>query len=332
MRLTGSIALVLLAAALALPEPAGAQSGLPAGKLVLYTSQPDRDAAQTVAEFRKAHPGVEVEIFRSGTVEVMSRLAAEIAGGAPKADVLLVADAVSLEALKRDGRLLAYPEAKLDGFREGAFDKDRTYFGTKLITTGIAYNAAAKLKPQSWKDLMRPELKGQIAMPSPLYSGAAAIMLSAMAARGDLGWGFFEALKGADAQAVRGNGAVLKSVASGERAYGVLVDFMAFTAKQKGSPIEFVFPLEGAPAVTEPVAILKTTQNAAAAKAFVDFLLSDAGQKLAVAQGYIPAKAGIPNPSWLPAGTEIKLMPLDMGAILATTEADKKRFATMFGG
>lgn len=330
MTIKGAVTLVALAACAVLASAAGASAQ--SGKLVLYTSQPDRDAAQTVAEFRKAHPSVQVEIFRSGTVEVMGRVMAEIAGGAPKADVLLIADAVSLETLKRDGRLLPYMEAKTAGYRDGTYDKGKTYFGTKLITTGIAFNTAAKLKPASWKDLMRPELKGQIAMPSPLYSGAAAIMLSAFTQRKDLGWAFFDALKAANAQAVRGNGAVLKSVASGERSYGVLVDFMAFTAKQKGSPIDFVFPAEGAPAVTEPVAILKTSGNVAAAKAFVDFLLSDAGQKLAVAQGYIPAKTGIPNPSWLPAGTEIKLMPLDMGAILATTAADKKRFSTLFGG
>ena len=230
MGMTRGLTLLALAIAalLAGVPPVAAQSG----KLVLYTSQPDRDAAQTVAEFRKAHPAVEVEIFRSGTVEVMGRLAAEIAGGAPKADVLLIADAVSLETLKRDGRLLAYPEAKVEGYKDGTFDKDRTYFGTKLITTGIAFNTAAKLRPTSWKDLVRPELKGQVSMPSPLYSGAAAIMLSAMTARSDLGWEFFEGLKGGDAQAVRGNGAVLKSVASGERSYGVLVDL----ANLRGGP------------------------------------------------------------------------------------------------
>jgi iron(III) transport system substrate-binding protein len=323
-----TLTLALAGAWLALAGAAHAQSG----KLVLYTSQPDKDAAQTVAAFRKANPGVEVEIFRSGTTEVMSKLSAEFAAGAPKADVLLIADAVSMEALKRDGRLLAYPGAKVDGFRPGVFDPDRTYFGSKLITTGIAYNSAAKIKPTSWADLAKPEFKGQISMPSPLYSGAAAIMLSAMTARPDLGWSFFESLKAGEAQAVRGNGAVLKAVATGEKTYGVLVDFMAFTAKEKGSPVEFVFPKEGAPAVTEPVAIVKGTANEAAAKAFVDFILSDAGQQLAVSQGYIPAKAGIPNPSWLPAGTEINLMPLDLKGILATTEADKKRFAVMFGG
>ena len=301
------------------------------GKLVLYTSQPERDAAQTVAAFKRAQPGVEVEVFRSGTTEVMGKLAAEFAAGQPRPDVLLLADAASMETLKKDGRLSAYPEAKVDGLAPGSFDSDSTYFGSKLITTGIAVNTAAKSRPASWADLMRPEYKGQIAMPSPLYSGAAAIMLGTMTTRADLGWNFFEKLKASETVAVRGNGAVLNAVANGEKSYGVLVDFMAFNAKAKGSPVEFIFPAEGLPAVTEPVAILRTTQNAAAARAFVDFILSDEGQKLAVSMGYIPAKASVGMPAWYPAGAKINLMPTDIAKVVQSNSANLKRFAELFG-
>jgi iron(III) transport system substrate-binding protein len=106
---------------------------------------------------------------------------------------------------------------------------------------------------------------------------------------------------------------------------------MAFNAKAKGSPIEFVFPAEGLPAVTEPVAILKTTQNPAAARAFVDFILSDEGQKLAASMGYIPAKASVGMPSWLPAGTKINVMPSDIGNIVQNNSANLKRFSELFG-
>ena len=174
----------LALAAMAAAGPAPAQDVK--GKLVLYTSQPERDAAQTVAAFRKAHPGVDVEVFRSGTTEVMGKLAAEFAGGQPKPDVLLIADAASMEALKNDGRLQPYPEAKVDGLAPGSFDPGKTYFGSKLITTGIAVNTAAKGRPGSFADLAKPEYKGQLMMPSPLYSGAAAIMLGTMVSRPDL--------------------------------------------------------------------------------------------------------------------------------------------------
>ncbi len=98
-------------------------------------------------------------------------------------------------------------------------------------------------------------------MPSPLYSGAAAYLLSGFALDKDLGWDYFKNLKTNELASVKGNGAVLKSVASGEKPYGILVDFMALNAKAKGSPIEFVFPSEGVPAVTEPVAIMATAKT-----------------------------------------------------------------------
>jgi iron(III) transport system substrate-binding protein len=321
---------------------AGAAATLPAvmtqasaqsisGKLVLYTSQPDRDAQQTIAGFRRLHPGVEVEVFRSGTTEVMAKLAAEFAAGQARPDLLFIADAASMEMLKADNRLEAHAGAKLDGIPEGLVDKDRTYFGTKIISTGIVYNRAAAEKPTSWADLMKPAYKGQISMASPLYSGAAAIKLSAVTARPDLGWKFVEALKANDASAVRGNGAVLRAVATGEKAYGILVDFMAFNARQQGSPIEFVFPKEGVTVVTEPVAILRTAQNKPAARAFVDYLLSEEGQKLALSLGYFATRASVGRPAWLPAGQELNLMPVDISAVVKTMEEDKKRFAQMFG-
>ena len=140
-----------------------------------------------------------------------------------------------------------------------------------------------------------------------------------------------EKLKAGDAVAVRGNGAVMTAVANGEKSYGVLVDFMAFNAKAKGSPIDFIFPAEGLPAVTEPVAILKTTQNAAAARAFVDFILSDEGQRLAVSMGYIPARASVGMPSWYPAGAKINLMPTDIPKVVQANSENLKRFAELFG-
>ncbi|HEY3583419.1 MAG TPA: extracellular solute-binding protein, partial [Casimicrobiaceae bacterium] len=198
--------LISMLAAMLGAAPALAQTG---GKLVLYTSQPDRDAQRTVEGFKKTHPGIDVEIFRSGTTEVMSKLMAEIAAGAPRADVLLIADALSMERLKGANQLLAYPQADVRELPADAYDKDRTYFGTKLITTGIIVNRQATMKPRSWNDLLKPEARGQVALPSPLYSGAAAIHMAAL--RGDpaLGTDYYAKLAKNGAVALRGNGAVL---------------------------------------------------------------------------------------------------------------------------
>lgn len=307
-------------------------SAASAESLTLYTSQPEADASSTVAGFRAAHPDIDVQVYRSGSSDILAKLAAEFAAGSPQPDVLLIADAVSMELLKRDKRLLAYEEAPLEGIDASIYDADKTYFGSKLITTGIAYNSAAAHKPLHWADLAGTDYKDGLVMASPLYSGAAAYLLSGFANDATYGWDYFEKLKANETLSVRGNGAVLKSVASGEKPYGILVDFMAMNAKAKGSPIEFVFPEEGVPAVTEPVAILSTAKNVDGAKKFVDFILSDDGQKLALEQGYLPARKSIGRPSWLPENIEVKIMDFDIKAIVEHIEADKARFSELFGG
>jgi iron(III) transport system substrate-binding protein len=301
------------------------------GTLTLYTSQPDRIAADTVAAFNKGHPGVRIDIFRSGTTEVMNKLAAEFLAGDPKPDVLFIADAVTMEGLKKEGRLLPYPEADVTALPAAAYDKDKTYFGSKLITTGIVYNTAAP-RPGSWLDLVAAGAKGQVVLPSPLYSGAAVIHMAAVSADPALGADYYARLAGNGAVAAQGNGTVATQVAGGQKMYGVLVDFMALNAKAKGSPVDFVFPKEGVSAVTEPVAILKTAKKPEAAKAFVAFILSKEGQQLAVRQGFLPARTDVDPPAGFPNPRELRILPLDMGKTLQETGALKERFGKLFGG
>lgn len=301
------------------------------GKLLLYTSQPNTDAQQTIDAFKLKFPKVEVSFVRDGTPRVTAKLQAEFAAGQPQADVLLIADAVTMEGLKRDKRLLAHAGADVSAYPASLHDKDRMWFSTKLITTGIIYNTRATMKPTSWLDLVKPEAKGLVAMPSPLASGAALIHTVTLTRNLGAGWGFYEQLQTNGALAAGGNGDILRQVATGEKMYGMIVDFMPIREKAKGAPVEFVAPTEGLSAVTEPVAILSTTKNPEAAKAFVDFLLSREGQELARRQGYIPAHPAVAPPEGFPARDTIKLMAFDPVAALAEEAASRKRFADIFG-
>ena len=301
------------------------------GKLVIYTSQPNKDAQQTVDAFNKVHPDVEVEWIRDGTTKVMAKLRAEMAAGTPKPDVLLIADAVTMEGLKRDGRLMAYPDAPVGAYPAGLHDSAGHYFGTKLITTGIVYNTNAPMKPTSWQDLVTPEARGLVAMPSPLYSGAALIHLATLTSAPELGWRYYEDLAANEARAKGGNGGTLKAVAGGEKLYGMVIDFLPIRSKAKGSPVEFVVPEEGLSAISEPVAILSTAKNPQAARAFVDFLLSKEGQELAAGQGYMPAHPDVAPPAGFPSSESMKIIPLDAEMALANAERNKKMFAEVFG-
>ncbi|MET4687072.1 ABC transporter substrate-binding protein [Sinorhizobium fredii] len=302
-----------------------------AENLVLYTSQPNEDAQATVDAFTAANPGVEVEWVREGTTKIMAKLMAEIEAGNPVADVLLIADTVTMQRLKEGGHLLPHKSPEAAGYDAALYDADGAYYSTKMITTGIVYNTSAPMKPEGWQDLAKPEAKGLVTMPSPLTSGAALIHAETLAGIPGLGWDYYKALAENGATAAGGNGGVLKAVATGEKAYGMLVDFMAIREKAKGAPVEFVFPAEGVSAVTEPVGILKTAKNVDAAKKFVDFLLSEEGQKVAVKMGYIPARNGVALPEGYPARETIKVLPVDAAAAVKNSEAALKTFSGIFG-
>jgi iron(III) transport system substrate-binding protein len=301
------------------------------GRITLYTSQPERDVTQLIAAFNGKHPGIGVDVFRSGTEEVVSKVRAEHRVRSVLADVLLVADSVSFENLKEEGLLLAYESPELKGIPEEYLDKDRTYAGTKLITTGIIYNTTKVTEPpKAFADLTKDEFRNNLIMPSPLYSGAAAYNLGVMTRTEGLGWEFFEKLKENNTRVERGNGAIQTAVTAGERSCGIIVDFMAVRARENGSPVEFVYPAEGSPAITEPIGILQTTRVPELAKAFVDFVLSEEGQKLAAGMGYTPVKDGVEAPKGLRSVGEIKSMVYDIEVLKAAREAEKARFSTLF--
>ncbi len=320
-----------LAAALALTIAAPLAVQAAEGRLVLYTSQPNADAQATVDAFTAAHPGVEVEWVRDGTTQMMARLATEFEAGSPQPDVLLIADMVTMEGLKQEGRLMAHPDADTSAYDDGLMDAEGYYFSTKLITTGIVYNTAAPFTPESWLDLLGEEAVGQVRIPSPLTSGAALIHLETLTSNLDMGWDYYETLAEHDTIAAGGNGGTFNAVAGGEQLFGMVVDFLAIREKANGAPVEFVFPTEGVSAVTEPVAILSTAQNPDAAKAFVDFLLSPEGQQLAADQGYVPAHPAIELPAGFPSRDAISVMPFDPAQALANSEENRIRFADMFG-
>ena len=303
------------------------------GSITLYTSQPEEDAQKLIDGFNQECPDVKVDVFRSGTEEVVSKVLAEKQAGAVQADVLLVADSVTFESLKEQDLLEAYESPELEGIPEEYVDPDHMYTGTKVITTGIVYNTDLVKEadaPKKFVDLTGAAFKDSMIMPSPLYSGAAAYNVGVMSRNDGLGWEFFQGLKDNGITVDKGNGAVQKAVAAGEKSCGLLVDYMAIRSKNDGVPVEFVYPEEGSPAITEPIGVMKASDNKEAAEAFVDYVLSEDGQKLAASIGYTPIKKGVAAPEGLHSIDEIQNMSADMQELYKNREADKTKFSEIF--
>lgn len=117
-----------------------AASSAGAGQITLYTSMPKNNAEQLIDAFEKATPGVKVQLFRAGSGQILNKLQGEFAARQVRADVVMLADEVSMTDLKRDNRLLAYRDAPVKDLPKGSYDPGFTYFGTRIMTVGIIYN------------------------------------------------------------------------------------------------------------------------------------------------------------------------------------------------
>ncbi len=304
-----------------------------AGEITLYTSQPQKQMVKVIKLFNEKYPDIKVNVYRDGTTKVLNKLQAEIAAGSPRPDVLMIADSVAMDSLKRQGVLQPYKDAPVKDFDPDQYDKDMYYFGTKLITTGIIYNTKAGVPaPKSWNDLLTKAAKNQVIMPSPLYSGAAVIHVGTLTEQPEFGWSYYEKLAKNGAVAGKGNGSVRNAVARGQKAYGIIIDYMAIGAKKKGSPVDFVFPKEGVTSINQPVAILKTAKNVKDARKFIDFQLSKDAQLQSVSQNYIPLMKSIKAPEAYGDLSKLKVMKADPKVISEKVEENKKKFAKLFGG
>lgn len=318
-------------------ETAGSSVGTEAekakatGTITVYTSQPEADIQSLIEDYNEKNPDVTVEVFRSGTEEVISKINAEKEAGKVQADVVLVSDSATFETLKAEDLLMSYESPELKGINTEYIDKDHKYTGTKLITTGIMVNKdLCKENITGFADLTKNYAKDNVIMPSPLYSGAASYNLSVLTRANGFGWDYYTKLKDNGVLVTKGNGAVSTAVVSGDQSLGIVCDYLAIREKAKGANVEFVYPSEGSLIVTEPIGIVKSTKNETAAKSFVDYILSDDGQSKTAEIGYTPVKSTVSAPQGFKSASEIKNLSCDMDTIVKERENDKAKFSTMF--
>lgn len=315
-------------------EPVVEEPAAPSGTITLYTSESEDQVNEMVADFNEVYPDVQVDIFRTGTGEVIGKLQAEMEGGEIQADLMWFADLDFFRMLAEEDMLLEY--APVGG---EVVEDTYHYFGNKahevrFIFNIVAYNTTlVETPPTGWKDLLNPEYKGRIGMASALYSGGAFTNLGTLVNQPDMGWDFYEKLNENEVVVGRGNGGIGTSIASGEFVMGQLIDFMARDLKNAGSPVEMIWPEEGSVVVPTPVVIYKNTDNPAACQAFLDYLYSDRAQALFVKQNYLSVLPDAPQPEGLEpypeGGLNILIPPVDF--IAENREELSQKYEELFG-
>jgi iron(III) transport system substrate-binding protein len=302
------------------------------GTITLYTSEPEDKIAEMVVDFNAMYPDVTVNVFRSGSGEVIAKIQAEKEAGEIQADILWFADLDFFNNLADEGLFMVYRPVGSDMVDEIYHYNGDRYQEVRAIFNIIAYNTTlVTTPPTSWKDLLDPQYAGKVGMPSALYSGAAFNQVGTFINMPEFGWEFYEALNQNGVVVERGNGGVQTKVASGEFAIVQVVDFMARDVKNAGSPVEHIWPEEGALLVPTPIGILDTTKNPGGAKAFMDYMYTESAQELFVTQGYISVFENIDPPLGVPDMSTFKVLMPDFDHIAANRDSIRSEFERIFG-
>ena len=169
------------------------------------------------------------------------------------------------------------------------------WIGTVLEPYGLVYHPRVLQRlgvepPKDWDDLLNPKLKGNVAQCAPTRSSSSHATYEVILQRDgdDKGWAWLKRLGGNTGIFTARSRDVPSVVARGEFAAGFAVpSYMAFEDRLAGFDIKFVAP-KTAWITPEPIAIIAGAKHPKAARAFIEFLLSERGQRVAMERGVFP--------------------------------------------
>ena len=308
--------------------PAIAQGETP---LMIYTSVPDSVIVPIIKKFSEHNPDINFRGYRSGTNKIVLKVKSDLkSAGRVMADLIWVADPAYFIDLKEQGLLLKYTSPKASVIPAIYKDPDGYFTAGRILNMGITYNTKlvkANESPQDWKDLLDSKWKGQIGMPDPNYSGSTLDTVEALSSK--YGWDFFRKLRENGLIVMKGSSLTVRKVSTGDVKVAIALDFITRNLMAKGKALGFNYPKSGAVSIASPVAIIKTTQHPAEAKRFIDFILSNEGQRAVVQIGNLyPVNPLFAPPKGAPPFTSIakKALPINWRKIKVDRDKIIKRF------
>lgn len=288
------------------------------GKVVIWHPDQEADVVKFLNGFEEKF-SIKTEYLRALPGVAIPKLEAELKAGVSELDVLWMSDVGIMIDLQRQGRLMQYVSPEMQAYAPQYKSNPEGYWTTYYVNVGpMMYSPSFTKKeeaPKTWSDLLDPKWKGQLGM-RPSSAGTMYAWWYLLQEYGIAGPDFFEKLAANQPRAYESSTQQLQQISNGGIKIGVPMSIFQYTkAVRSGTPLEMVLPPEGTPSSIQVVGIMATVRRPNAAKLFIDYFLSEEGQRAwNNIQGSYSARPGVTIKELPPFDSIKTLVPKDLAA------------------
>jgi ABC-type Fe3+ transport system substrate-binding protein len=260
------------------------------GKIVINNGASDEEMKAIAAPFNKLYPGIKIEHYEQQGEDSASKLLAEASAGVYETD-LLDTEQNSIYAIAQEGLLAKYSPPVAADFDKRL--KTPWFTGHRIQVKVITYNTkkvSAAEAPKSYAELLDPKWKDKLCVEESEVS-TFADMIEDMGK--DEAVKYWKDLTANGLQFIKGQQNVVESVSAGECLVSVAANVHSVAQQaEKGAPVAWV--------KTDPMyanfgalGVVDKAPHPYGARLWVNFILSDEGQKSVAADWRIPANADV---------------------------------------
>jgi iron(III) transport system substrate-binding protein len=295
-----SRSLLLIAALVAFPlrsNSATRQDLVEAAKkereVVLYTTTNLEEASAMGGHFKAKYPFLDVNVNRAEGERIVTKILQETRAKKTLVDVMQT-PAFYLHALRKRGIVGEYTSAENPFFPRN-FKEEKYWTTTYYNPYVVLYNTklvSAQNLPKRYADLLGSFWKNKMILEKDKIDWFTA-MLHILGR--EQGIKYMRDLSRQDPMLRIGQTLITQLVAAGETALQINANAVTVNRlKQKGAPIDWVAP-GPLPGLMVGVGLISQAPHPAAARLFVDFLLSKEGQQLYQSAGRLVARSDLPQ-------------------------------------
>jgi ABC-type Fe3+ transport system substrate-binding protein len=300
------------------------------GEAIVYANM-DVSAMKPLTDgFMKRYPGTKAASVHFSGAAIITRLDVEARAGKPVSDVVLSGQ-LGVLALIEKKIAMRYRSPEREFFRDGLKDKDGLWTAYMTNVMVSAYNTRQIKKeeaPRTVEDLLKPRWKGKLTMDSQSYVWFGT-MLQYLGE--EAGLRFMRQLNEQNISHQRGRRLMTQLVAAGEFDMAVETNLNSvLTLNKQGAPLSFA-PIQ--PYFLSPSLVFMSANapRPYTGALFIDYLLSEDGQKIVVTTNRMPAHAKVKSPeSQVLEGQDVRTP--DIFDIGRRYQAIGNRYREIFGG